>query len=69
MAEVSVLNERRAFFSTASLAKYLEISERTIRDWINDGVLPSYRLGGTRRIAADDVDTFLRQRRERGSRR
>jgi excisionase family DNA binding protein len=68
MAEVAVLTDRKAFFSTKSLAAYLEVSERTVRDWIKQGLIDSYCFGGARRIAADDVDTFVRQRRERGSR-
>jgi excisionase family DNA binding protein len=65
VAEVTVLTERKAFFSPRSLAEYLEVSERTVREWLEQGTLPSYRFGGSRRIAADDVDTFVSQRRER----
>lgn len=65
MAEVRVATERRAFFSRRSLAAYLEVSVRTVDEWLAEGVLPSYRLGNARRIDPDDVDSFLRQRRER----
>jgi excisionase family DNA binding protein len=68
VAEVTVLSERKAFFSTRSLAEYLEVSERTVRDWLEQGLLPSYRFGASRRISADDVDTFVRERRERRQR-
>lgn len=67
MAELQVLdkNTRRPFFSPIGLANYLDVSERTVREWLAEGLIPSYRLGGRRRINPDDVDIFLSQRRER----
>lgn len=53
-----------AFFTERSLAVYLSVSERTIRNWIRRGELPSYKLGAARRIDPADVDAFLAQRRE-----
>ncbi|HEV3094973.1 MAG TPA: helix-turn-helix domain-containing protein [Solirubrobacteraceae bacterium] len=59
---------RRPFFTVASLATYLSLSERTISDWIRKGVLPSYRIGGARRIDPADVDAYLAEhRREKTS--
>lgn len=55
-----------SFFTVASLAEYLDVSERTVREWIGTGELASYRLGGCRRIAAADVDQFLQNGREGG---
>ena len=68
MAEVAVITERRAFFTTRTLAEYLDVSERTVREWSEQGLIASYRLGRSRRFDPDDVDEFLRQRRERGTR-
>jgi excisionase family DNA binding protein len=53
-----------AFFTERSLAAYLAVSDRTIRNWIRRGELPSYKLGAARRIDPADVDAFLSQRRE-----
>jgi len=53
-----------AFFTERTLAAYLAVSDRTIRNWIRRGELPSYKLGAARRIDPADVDTFLAQRRE-----
>lgn len=55
---------RRPFFSPRSLAEYLEVSERTVRQWIMDGKIASYSIDGRRRIAADDVDRMLQRSRE-----
>jgi excisionase family DNA binding protein len=52
------------FFTERTLAAYLAVSDRTIRNWIRRGDLPSYKLGASRRIDPADVDAFLAQRRE-----
>lgn len=52
------------FFTERTLATYLAVSDRTIRNWIRRGDLPSYKLGASRRIDPADVETFLAQRRE-----
>jgi excisionase family DNA binding protein len=48
-----------AFFTERSLAAYLAVSDRTIRNWIRRGELPSYKLGAARRIDPADVEDFL----------
>jgi excisionase family DNA binding protein len=52
-----------AFFTERTLAAYLAVSDRTIRNWIRRGELASYKLGAARRIDPADVDAFLAQRR------
>jgi excisionase family DNA binding protein len=53
-----------AFFTERSLADYLAVSDRTIRNWIRRGELPSYKLGAARRIDPADVEDFLARHRE-----
>jgi excisionase family DNA binding protein len=53
-----------AFFTERSLAAYLAVSDRTIRNWIKRGELPSYKLGAARRIDPADVEDFLASRRD-----
>jgi excisionase family DNA binding protein len=53
-----------SFFTERTLADYLAVSDRTIRNWIRRGELPSYKLGAARRIDPVDVDAFLEARRE-----
>jgi len=53
-----------AFFTERTLAAYLAVSDRTIRNWIRRGELASYKLGAARRIDPADVDAFLAQRRD-----
>jgi excisionase family DNA binding protein len=52
------------FFTERTLAAYLAVSDRTIRNWIRRGELPSYKLGASRRIDPDDVETFLARHRD-----
>jgi len=54
----------KPFFTERSLAAYLAVSDRTIRNWIRRGELPSYKLGASRRIDPDDVESFLARNRE-----
>jgi excisionase family DNA binding protein len=48
------------FFTERTLA----VSDRTIRNWIRRGELPSYKLGASRRIDPADVDDFLARHRD-----
>jgi excisionase family DNA binding protein len=59
MAEIHVVAARRPFFSPKALAAYLDISERTVRQLLADGVIPSYKIAGSRRIDPADVDAFV----------
>ncbi len=52
------------FFTERSLAAYLAVSDRTIRNWIRRGELPSYKLGASRRIDPADVEDFLARHRD-----
>ena len=54
------------FHSVASLAKKLAISERTVREMLNRGELPWYRVGAQRRIGPADVKRWLDARRQNG---
>jgi excisionase family DNA binding protein len=63
MSAVTVITERRAFFTPKTLAAYLAVSERTVRQMLADAVIPSYRIEGSRRIDPGDVDAYLATRR------
>ncbi len=61
---VTTRAEGRAFFTERTLAAYLAVSDRTIRNWIRRGELPSYKLGASRRIDPADVEDFLARHRD-----
>lgn len=55
---------RPRFFTERSLAVYLAVSDRTIRNWIRRGELVSYKLGASRRIDPADVEDFLARHKD-----
>lgn len=63
--EVEIIgNDRHALFTPQTLASYLSLSGRTIRDMLKRGEIPSYKIGGARRIDPADVDRYLAQHRQ-----
>jgi excisionase family DNA binding protein len=56
-----------SFFTERTLADFLAVSDRTIRNWIRRGELPSYKLGAARRIDPADVEVFLARHRDEAS--
>lgn len=66
MSQIIVVDEaRRPFFTPSTLARYLAVHPRTVRQWITDGKIPSYLFEGSRRIAATDVDAYVAQHSDR----
>lgn len=64
-ADVSALRESESpFYTPESLAEYLRVSERTVRGMLAAGTMPSYKVGGSRRIHAEDVQRYLSSRRQ-----
>jgi excisionase family DNA binding protein len=64
MNEITIDTELRAWFTEESLATWLRISDRKVRQWVAEGRLPSYKLDGCRRFHPDDVASFLAQFRD-----
>lgn len=64
MGVIHVLpHQERPFYTIAALAKRLDLGERTIRNYVESGEIPSYKFGRSRRINPDDVDSWLARRR------
>jgi excisionase family DNA binding protein len=52
-----------AFITRKELATQLGVSDRTIRNWQNQGLVPAIRIGKrTVRFSLADVTTFLKKR-------
>jgi excisionase family DNA binding protein len=64
MNEITIETELRAWFTEESLATWLRISDRKVRQWVAEGRLISYKLDGCRRFDPDDVDRFVAQFRD-----
>jgi len=50
----------RRFHSIPTVAKRLDVSEKSVRRYIERGELPAYRIGGQIRIGEADLQNFLR---------
>ena len=51
-------------YTVRDTATYAQTSEKTVRRWLNSGVLPFHRLGRQHRIAEADLLAFLAERRQ-----
>lgn len=64
-----VKTEVQAFYTYETLGKRWGCSERHIRDLMDpqkeEHPLPSFMIGSGRKFDPDEVDSWLRQRRER----
>jgi excisionase family DNA binding protein len=49
-------------YTVAQTAAYAQTSEKTVRRWLNSGVLPCHRLGRQIRIAEADLLAFIAAR-------
>jgi excisionase family DNA binding protein len=59
-----VEQDLRPFFTPKTLAAYLSVSERTVRQMLADHRIASYRVEGQRRIDHKDVKTYLAAHRD-----
>ena len=49
----------RAYMDSATVAEYLSVHPMTISKWVRAGIIPSVKIGGSRRIPKDRLDAFL----------
>ena len=52
-----------ALHTISEVATHLGVSTKTVRRWIHSGELAAFQVGRQWRIAPDDLDRFLWQRR------
>lgn len=52
------------FYTTDELAEYLKLSEQTIRLWIRQGKVKSFKFGRAHRIPVEEVHRLLREAQE-----
>lgn len=57
----------RPLYTVAALCDRLGLSDRVVRQMLADGVIPSFRVGGARRVDPAALDEYLAaQRRAEG---
>jgi excisionase family DNA binding protein len=47
------------FYTIAQIAECLDVSTRTVRRWIEQGLLVAHKIGGLVRISDRDFQAFL----------
>ena len=47
----------------ADVANYLQIKERTIYQWAQQGNIPSFKLGNVWRFKREDIDLWIEERK------
>jgi excisionase family DNA binding protein len=52
------------FYTISEIAKWLDVSTRTVRRWIKSGELTAHRFGGLVRVSEADFEAFLALRRD-----
>jgi excisionase family DNA binding protein len=53
------------FYSIQQIAECVDVSTRTVRRWIEKGLLVAHRINGLVRVAEADFQTFLATHRDR----
>ena len=55
------MDNKTAYFSVRQTAEFLSLSQRTVRRYIEQEILPAYRVVGsnTIRIKREDLETLL----------
>lgn len=54
------------FYSVAQVAEHLQVSQKTIRRWIDDGELTVFRLGRLIRVSDQALQAYLQTKQNRG---
>jgi excisionase family DNA binding protein len=49
----------KEFLSVKELSELLGVTDRTAWNWIGEGIVPSIRVGGVRRIRRSDVEAMF----------
>ena len=55
-----------AFLTVAEVAELLKLNQQTVRNWIDAGKLPAFRVGRRVRILRTDLDRILADGRQGG---
>lgn len=61
---LSSLSTDKEFLKIPEVARILRLSRETVYQFIEDGLLPRYKLGGSVLIHKDDLLKFLNERHQ-----
>lgn len=52
--------------TTKDIASELNVSDKTVRNWIDGGLLPAYKFGKEYRVERDDFEAFKNNSKTNG---
>lgn len=53
--------ENEKLMTVSHVAEILSVSDRTVRNWVQSGVLKAYRFGREYKITQTDLNEFIKQ--------
>jgi excisionase family DNA binding protein len=56
--------EQRPMLTRDDTAAYLAVSKRTLDRLVQAGEIPTYRISGHRRFRIEEIDLFIKSRKE-----
>lgn len=57
-------DDKRPWMTVKDVARFSQVTERTVRNWIDDDELPASKHGRLVRIHPNDYENFARNRRK-----
>ena len=55
--------EHEKLMTLPEIASYLNMKERTIYEWAQQGKIPSFKLGNVWRFKREDIDVWIEERK------
>lgn len=53
-------------YTIAEISDKLKVSDRTVRNWIDRGILIAYKLGNSYRVSDEDFKKFIENAKVKG---
>lgn len=63
------MNLKKSLLSVPQVVELLNVSRRTVYNWIERGILPAIRIAGTVRFHPEDIQALIESERARSGRR
>lgn len=60
------MTDNKQLLTPEQVAERLQVTIRTVYQWLADGDLPAFKLGRAWRISEEDLQEFLKQRKRKG---
>lgn len=58
-----VVKKQEKLMTLQEVAEYLQIKDRTIYQWVQQGKIPGFKLGNVWRFRREDIDLWIEERK------